>query len=109
MEISWKEKEKMVTAPDQICVFFDVLTCWIRMTMLSFFKNLVMQNEIIKTEIKKSYADIAKGDNSEGCCSNKACCTGGSFAAMTGGYNQIEGYQKEADLSLGCGIPTSDR
>jgi arsenite methyltransferase len=66
-----------------------------------------MQNEIIKTEIKKSYALIAKGDNSEGCCSNTACCKGGSFAAMTGGYNQIEGYQKEADLSLGCGIPTA--
>jgi arsenite methyltransferase len=65
-----------------------------------------MQTETIKTEIKKSYGDIAKGNNSEGCCSNKACCTSESFSAMTEGYNNIEGYQKEADLSLGCGIPT---
>jgi arsenite methyltransferase len=25
---------------------------------------------------------------------------------MTEDYNKIEGYHKEADLSLGCGIPT---
>ena len=65
-----------------------------------------MQTQTIKAEIKKSYGDIAKGDNSGGCCSNKACCTNESFIDMTEGYDMIEGYHKEADLSLGCGIPT---
>jgi arsenite methyltransferase len=65
-----------------------------------------MQAEKIKTEIKKSYGDIAKGVNLEGCCSNKVCCTDEGFASMTEDYNKIEGYHKEADLSLGCGIPT---
>jgi arsenite methyltransferase len=57
-----------------------------------------MQTEIIKTEIKKSYGDIAKGDSSGGCCSNKACCTNESFATLTQSYHNIEGYHTEADL-----------
>lgn len=65
-----------------------------------------MNTETIKTEIKKSYGDIAKGDNSGGCCNNTACCTNDSFSSMKVDYNNIEGYHKEADLSLGCGIPT---
>jgi arsenite methyltransferase len=65
-----------------------------------------MQTETIKSEIKKSYGDIAKGGNSDGCCSNKACCSNESFTTMTEDYDKIEGYHKEADLSLGCGIPT---
>jgi arsenite methyltransferase len=65
-----------------------------------------MQTETIKTGIKKSYGHIAKGDNLGGCCSNKACCTNESFTAMNEDYNKIDGYLKEADLSLGCGTPT---
>jgi hypothetical protein len=66
-----------------------------------------MQTETIKTEIKKSYGDIAKGDNLGGCCSNKACCTNDGFTSMKVDYASIEGYHKEADLSLGCGIAGS--
>lgn len=65
-----------------------------------------MQTETIKTEIKKSYANIAKGDNSIGCCSSKGCCTNENLSTITVDYNNIEGYFEEADLSLGCGIPT---
>ncbi len=65
-----------------------------------------MQTETIKTEIKKIYGSIAKGANSEGCCSNKACCTNERIAHMTEDYSKVEGYHKEADFSLGCGIPT---
>jgi arsenite methyltransferase len=65
-----------------------------------------MQTETMKSAIRKSYGDIAKGDNSEGCCSNKACCTTDNFTSMTEDYTNIEGYHREADLSLGCGIPT---
>jgi arsenite methyltransferase len=65
-----------------------------------------MQTETIKSEIKKSYGDIAKDDMSGGCCSNKACCANESFTTITESYQNMEGYHKEADLSLGCGIPT---
>jgi SAM-dependent methyltransferase len=65
-----------------------------------------METVLIKSEIRKSYGDIAKGENSEGCCSNKSCCTNDGLTDMTVDYSNIEGYRKEADLSLGCGIPT---
>ena len=66
-----------------------------------------MQTETIKSEMKKSYGDIAKGNIQAGCCADKACCTSNEFStSMTEDYSKVEGYQKEADLSLGCGLPT---
>lgn len=67
-----------------------------------------MNTEEIKSEIKKSYGDIAKGNIQVGCCStDNACCTTNEFnTSMTEDYANIEGYQKDADLSLGCGLPT---
>ncbi|MES2560835.1 MAG: arsenite methyltransferase [Bacteroidota bacterium] len=67
-----------------------------------------MNTETIKAEIKKSYGEIAKGTLQVGCCStDNACCTTDEFTnSMTENYNHIEGYHKEADLSLGCGLPT---
>lgn len=66
-----------------------------------------MDKEIIKKEIKKSYGEIAKGNIQVGCCNDTACCTTDEFStSMTEDYSNVEGYQKEADLSLGCGLPT---
>lgn len=65
-----------------------------------------MNTEEIKLEIKKSYGDIANGNIQAGCCADAGCCTTNEFSTMTEDYNHVEGYQKEADLSLGCGLPT---
>jgi arsenite methyltransferase len=67
-----------------------------------------MNTETIKTEIKKSYGDIAKGNVQVGCCStDTGCCTTDEFSiSMTEDYTNVKGYQKDADLSLGCGLPT---
>ncbi|XZF15636.1 arsenite methyltransferase [Chitinophagaceae bacterium MMS25-I14] len=67
-----------------------------------------MNTETIKAEIKKSYGDIAKGSIQAGCCStDTGCCTTNEFStSMTEDYSNVTGYQKEADLSLGCGLPT---
>jgi len=67
-----------------------------------------METETIKTEIKKSYGSIAKGNIQEGCCStDTGCCTKDEFgASMAEDYSNLDGYQIEADLSLGCGLPT---
>lgn len=61
-----------------------------------------MTTEEIKTNIKRSYGEIAQSQT--GCCGTAACCT--DSGSMAEGYEHIEGYVKEADLSLGCGIPT---
>ena len=66
-----------------------------------------MNTETIKKEIRKSYGEIAKGKIQAGCCNDSACCTTDAFnTSMTETYEHVEGYHKEADLSLGCGIPT---
>lgn len=65
-----------------------------------------MQTETIKSEIKKSYGDIAKGKNVAGSCSDTACCTNDNLVAMTEDYSNVQGYYQQSDLSLGCGLPT---
>ena len=67
-----------------------------------------MNTQAIKAEIKKSYGSIAKGNIQAGCCSTgTGCCTTNEFGtSMTENYSNVEGYQQQADLSLGCGLPT---
>ena len=67
-----------------------------------------MNTETIKKEIKKSYREIANGNIQVGCCSpDTGCRTTNEFInSMSEDYSNIEGYQKETDLALGCGLPT---
>ncbi len=66
-----------------------------------------MDTVAIKTEIKKSYGDIVKGKIETGCCNSTDCCGTNNFIKpMSEDYAHIEGYVREADYSLGCGLPT---
>ena len=65
-----------------------------------------MQTEQIKSEIKKSYGNIAKSEKTAGCCTDKACCSSNDLASMAEDYSLVNGYIPEADLALGCGLPT---
>jgi arsenite methyltransferase len=67
-----------------------------------------MNTEELKNEIKNSYGDIAKGNIQIACCSSdNTCCSSDVFSnAMTEDYSNVVGYNKAADLSLGCGLPT---
>lgn len=66
-----------------------------------------MVKNAIKETIKKSYAKIAEGNTNNSCCGTTACCApDDSSISMKADYAEISGYQKEADLALGCGIPT---
>ncbi len=63
--------------------------------------------EQIKKVVKEQYAKIAEQDyatNSTSCCGAGGC---GDTAVMAEAYEHIEGYVKEADLGLGCGLPTA--
>lgn len=55
-----------------------------------------MEEKVIKEEVKKSYGYIAINRNA-------GCCNKNENAAD---YTHVEGYQTEADLALGCGLPT---
>ena len=60
----------------------------------------------IKEIVKENYAKIAEQDydtNANSCCGAGGC---GDTAVMAEGYDELEGYVKDADLGLGCGLPT---
>ena len=63
-----------------------------------------MENQEITQMVKAKYAAIAK--NKSGCCDD-SCCGGEDLSNLMGdAYHQVSGYEKEADLGLGCGLPT---
>jgi arsenite methyltransferase len=62
----------------------------------------------LKTIVKEKYAEIAlqsTDENKASCCGAGGCSTK-VYNIMTDDYTQIEGYNPEADLGLGCGLPT---
>jgi SAM-dependent methyltransferase len=61
-----------------------------------------MQKEL-KTIVKEKYAEIARSQSS--CCS-PSCCEPSAETAFSESYEKLEGYVPDADLALGCGIPT---
>ncbi len=70
-----------------------------------------MKNELeIKELVKEKYAaiaDQAKDLNAASCCgATTACCGDEVYSIMSDDYTKLEGYNADADLGLGCGLPT---
>lgn len=62
----------------------------------------------VKEMVKQKYSEIALQDketNQTACCGS-GCCSTEAYNIMTDDYTQIEGYNPDADLGLGCGLPT---
>lgn len=55
--------------------------------------------------VKRKYSEIAL-QNSEPYCCGPSCCTPDLYNIMNEDYSGMSGYNKDADLGLGCGIPT---
>ena len=65
------------------------------------------QNDL-KELVKQKYSEIALQDketNQSSCCGS-GCCSTEVYNIMSEDYNQLEGYNPDADLGLGCGLPT---
>lgn len=60
------------------------------------------KNEIKKI-VKNKYAEIAE-KKSGSCCSSKQKIV--DYTMFQDDYSNFEGYVKEADMGLGCGVPT---
>ncbi len=69
-----------------------------------------MKNENeLKALVKEKYAAIAqqsREDNASSCCGAGGCSTE-VYNIMTDDYNNLQGYNADADLGLGCGLPTA--
>lgn len=65
-------------------------------------------DEQLKEIVKQKYSEIAlqdKADNQASCCGS-GCCSTEVYNIMTDDYSSLEGYSSDADLGLGCGLPT---
>lgn len=66
------------------------------------------ENEL-KELVREKYSQIAsqsREQNIGSCCGSTACCTDEAYTIMADDYSTQEGYNPDADLGLGCGIPT---
>lgn len=62
----------------------------------------------LKEIVKQKYSEIAlqdKDTNTASCCGS-GCCSTEVYNIMTDDYSGMEGYNPDADLGLGCGLPT---
>ena len=63
----------------------------------------------LKEIVKEKYGEIAKSSSS--CCGPTTCCGSSEnkivgYTIMKDEYNHLDGYVADADLGLGCGLPT---
>lgn len=70
-----------------------------------------MNSNDLKLVVKEKYGAIANqslllNQPQSACCGPSSCCGGLEFSMIGDEYNHIEGHHAEADLGLGCGIPT---
>ncbi len=64
--------------------------------------------EQIKETVRNKYAEIAlqsRETNQSSCCGS-GCCSTDVYNIMSDDYTALEGYNSDADLGLGCGLPT---
>ena len=62
----------------------------------------------VKSMVRQKYSEIAlqdKESNQSSCCGS-GCCSTDASNIMTDDYSKLEGYNPDADLGLGCGLPT---
>lgn len=68
-----------------------------------------MNPEDIKISVKDKYNKIARNSNLNiisSCCGSSGCCDESGISMIGDEYDNIEGHNPDADLGLGCGIPT---
>jgi len=70
--------------------------------------NIMETNEQLKEQVRQKYSEIALQDketNQASCCGS-GCCSTEVYNIMSDDYSQLGGYNTDADLGLGCGLPT---
>lgn len=73
-------------------------------------QNTMETAEQLKQLVKEKYSEIAEQDrelNASSCCgATSSCCGTMDYTIMADDYTQLKGYAVDADLGLGCGLPT---
>ena len=68
-----------------------------------------MNAKDLKLIVQEKYGEIAKQSLIQGqssCCGTSGCCGESEFSMIGDEYKNVKGHNADADLGLGCGIPT---
>jgi len=100
-----KTKEKSCCGPD--CCNDETTDTTVLETDLTKEKS----EEELKQIVKEQYSQIAlqsKEQNESSCCGSTSTCCGDNttYTIMADEYKNLKGYNPDADLGLGCGLPT---
>src|SRR6185437_7849874 len=71
-------------------------------------KIMETTDQQLKELVKQKYSEIAlqdKESNQTSCC-GCGCCSTEVYNIMSDDYTGLDGYNADADLGLGCGLPT---
>ena len=61
----------------------------------------------LKDLVRGKYAEIAKASSTSGCCCGSVSCEpSADYSVFSDDYTNQPGYVADADLGLGCGLPT---
>jgi arsenite methyltransferase len=63
----------------------------------------------MKEVVRQKYNQIAlqnKGQNQSSCCGSTGFCDSMDYTIFSEDYSELDSYNKDADLGLGCGLPT---
>ncbi len=66
-------------------------------------------NDRLKEIVRSKYNQIAqqsKEHNQSSCCGSTDCCSDMDYTIFSDDYSKLKGYNPDADLGLGCGLPT---
>lgn len=78
------------------------------MTTPNEYGSMIIDPNQTKDMVRQKYAEIAlqdKDTNASSCCGAGGCSTE-VYNIMTDDYSGLKGYAPDADLGLGCGLPT---
>lgn len=64
------------------------------------------QIQDLKKIVQDKYGEIALNEKQDDGCCDTACCGSEVYNIMSDSYDEVKGYVKDADLGLGCGLPT---
>src|SRR5215217_6062840 len=64
--------------------------------------------EQVKDLVRQKYSEIALQDKetNESSCCGSGCCSTEVYNIMADDYTQLDGYNQDDDLDLGCGLLT---
>lgn len=68
-----------------------------------------MKAKDLKLVVKEKYSEIASQSNVQNqssCCGTAGCCNNLDYTIFSENYAKLDGYNPDADLGLGCGLPT---